>query len=164
MPIVIDDIADLGVDDDLGELLGLCDQLLTEQQMRRKIILEIIDPIIPTGDLFKFKQREPSEFFISPEVPKPWDRVDLAVAWQAAQQDAKASRLVMERDHSLEAALRVYRNTIRWLRFLSVRFPNEEQREIFGKELAEREAGLAALKAKARMRFRLEMVEQLENV
>jgi hypothetical protein len=76
MPIVIDDIADLGVDDDLTELLGLCDQLLTEEQMRRRIILETIDPIIPCGDLFTFKQREPSELFISPEVPKPYDRVD----------------------------------------------------------------------------------------
>src|SRR5262245_33577371 len=92
MPIVIDDIADLGVNDDLGELLGLCDQLLSEKQMRRRIILETIDPIIPCGDLFTFKQREPSELFISSEVPKPYDRVDLAVAWQVAQADAMACR------------------------------------------------------------------------
>jgi hypothetical protein len=164
MPIVVDDIADLDVDDDLSELLGLCDQLLTEEQMRRRIILETIDPIIPCGDLFTFKQREPSELFISPEVPKPFDRVDLAVAWQVAQADARACRLVLERDHSLAASLRVYRNTIAWLRFLSVRFPNEQQRAMFERALEERMLGLAALKAKARMRFRLEMMEELENV
>jgi hypothetical protein len=164
MPIVVDDIADLDVDDDLSELLGLCDQLLTEEQMRRRIILETIDPIIPCDDLFTFNQREPSELFISPEVPGPFDRVDLAVAWQVAQADARACRLVLERDHSLEATLRVYRNTIGWLRFLSVRFPNKEMRERFSRALEERMLGLSALKAKARMRFRLEMIEELENV
>jgi len=162
MPIVIDDIAELGVEDDLGELLGLCDQLLTEDQMRRRIILETIDPIIPTGGLFRFKECGPDG--ISREVPKPFDRTDLAVAWQIAQADAMACRLVLERDHSIEASLRVYRNTIAWLRFWSIRFPNEEAREEFERQLEERMFGLAALKARARMRFSLEMIEELENV
>jgi hypothetical protein len=162
MPIVVDDIADLGVEDDLSELLGLCDQLRTEAQMARELILKVIDPIIPTGDLFRFKEWRPNG--ISEDVPKPWDRVDLAVAWQVAQQDAKACRLLLERDGSIEATLRVYRNTMGWLRFLSVRFPNEAVREQFSMALAERMMGLAALKAKARMRFRLEMMEELETV
>ena len=162
MPIVVDDIADLGLEDDLSELLGFCDQLLSEEQMRRRIILETIDPIIPTGDLFRFKECGPDG--ISPEVPKPYDRVDLAVAWQVAQADAKACRLMLERDHSIEASLRVYKNIIAWLRFWTVRFPNEEAREEFERQLEERMIGLAALKAKARMRFRLEMMEELENV
>jgi hypothetical protein len=150
------------VDDDLGELIVLSDRLSTEEQMARELILRVIDPIIPTGDLFKFKEREADG--ISPNVPKPWDRVDLARAWQIAQQDAQACQLVLRRDHSLEASLRVYRNIIAWLRFLSIRFPNEEAREEFERQLEERMIGLAALKARARMRFRLEMIEELENV
>jgi hypothetical protein len=162
MPIVVNDIADLDVDDDLTELLGLCDQLWTEEEMKRNLILEVIDPIIPTGDLFKFGERGTDG--ISADVPGPWDRVDLARAWQVAQADAKACRLVLKRDGSLEAAFRVYRNTIGWLRFWSVRFPNEEWRAIFAEQLEGRVAGLAALKAKARMRFELEMMEELESV
>jgi hypothetical protein len=163
MPIVVDDIADLGVEDDLSELLGLCDQLWTREQMRRNLILQVIDPIIPTGDLFRFSERK-GDFFISPDVPGPFDRTDLAIAWQIAQDDAKACRLVLEHDYTLDGALRVYRNTIAWLRFWSVRFPNEQQRAVFAEQLAERMMALAALKARARLRFELEMVEQLENI
>jgi hypothetical protein len=163
MPIVVNDIADLGVEDDLRELLRLCDQLWTEEQMRRNIILQIIDPIIPTGNLFRFSERK-GDFFISPNVPGPFDRTDLAIAWQIAQADAKACRLVLEHDYTLDGALRVYRNTIGWLRFWSVRFPNEQRRALFAEQLTVREMDLAALKAKARMRFRLEMMEELESV
>jgi hypothetical protein len=162
--VMFDDSCELEVDDDLGELLVLSNRLRTEEQMVRELILRVIDPIIPTGDLFEFKQREPSDLFISSDVPRPWDRVDLARAWQVAQQDAQACQLVLERDHSIEASLRVYRNIIAWLRFLSVRFPNEEAREEFERQLEERMIGLSALKARARMRFRLEMIEELENV
>lgn len=162
MPIVVDDIADLGLDDDLSELLGLSDQLRTREQAMREIILETIDPIIPCGDLFQFNGI--GDDGISREVPKPYDRVDLARAWQIAQQDAKACQLVLRQDHSLEASLRVYRNTIAWLRFLSVRFPNEQQREEFERQLEERSIGLAALKAKARLRFKLAELEKLEDV
>jgi hypothetical protein len=162
MPIVVDDIADLGLEDDLSELLGLSDQLRTREQAMREIILETVDPIIPYGDLFRFNGI--GDDGISPEVPKPYDRVDLAVAWQVAQADAKACRLVLERDGSIEASLRVYRNTIAWLRFLSVRFPNEEAREEFERQLEERSIGLAALKAKARLRFKLEELEKRQNV
>jgi hypothetical protein len=70
----------------------------------------------------------------------------------------------MDRDHSIEASLRVYRNIIAWLRFWSVRFPNEEAREEFERQLEERMIGLAALKARARMRFKLEELEELESV
>jgi hypothetical protein len=162
MPIVVDDIADLELDDDLSELLGLSDQLRTREQAMREIILETIDPITPTGDLFRFDGI--GDDGISPNVPRPWDRVDLARAWQVAQADAQACRLVLERDHSLAASLRVYKNVIAWLRFLSIRFPNERQREEFERQLEERLIGLDALKAKARLRFRFEELEQLERI
>jgi hypothetical protein len=160
MPIVVDDIADLGLDDDLSELLGLSDQLRTREQAMREIILETVDPVIPCGDVFRFNGS--GDDGISPEVPKPYDRTDLAIAWRIAQQDAQACKLVLERDHSMEASLRVYRNIIAWLRFWSIRFPNEEAREEFERQLEERSIGLAALKAKARLRFKLEELEQLE--
>jgi hypothetical protein len=162
MPIVVDDIGDLGLEDDLSELLGLSDQLRSREEAMREIILETVDPIIPCGDLFRFNGI--GDDGISPEVPKPYDRTDLAVAWQIAQADAKACRLVLERDGTIEASLRVYRNIIGWLRFWSVRFPNEEARGEFERQLEERMWGLAALKCKARLRFRFEELEQLERI
>jgi hypothetical protein len=71
---------------------------------------------------------------------------------------------VLERDGTIEASLRVYRNIIGWLRFWSVRFPNEEARGEFERQLEERMWGLAALKCKARLRFRFEELEQLERI
>ena len=98
------------------------------------------------------------------EVPKPWAQVDLAEAWQVAQVDAEACRVLLEEDYSVEAALSVYRNTIGWLRFWSVRFPNGKWRERFEIELRVREEVLNRLQEKAKWRFEFEIVEVLNNV
>jgi hypothetical protein len=97
-------------------------------------------------------------------VPHPCAQVDLAEAWSEAQIDARACKDLLEEDCSLEASLRAYRNTIRWLRFWSLRFPNERWREGFERQLELRERGLRRLKDKAKFRFELEMMEALESV
>jgi hypothetical protein len=164
MPIIINQFEFDALDDDLKALLSVSDQLRTEEQMAREIILNAIDPIIALGDPFRFEEREPDDFYISIDVPGPCDQVDLAKALEVAQLDAKACQLTLEEDHSLEATLRVYCNTISWLRFLSVRFPNAEWRERFERELEARKEGLNRLREKAKWKFRLEVVEALSNV
>jgi hypothetical protein len=161
MPIIIDQFEFDALEDDLKALLGASDQLRTEEQMMREIILNAIDPIIALGEPFRFEEREPNEIG---EVPKPWAQVDLAEAWDVAQVDAEACRVLLEEDYSVEAALSVYRNTIGWLRFWSVRFPNGEWRERFDRELREREEVLNRLQEKAKWRFEFEIVEALNNV
>jgi hypothetical protein len=156
------DLDDL--DDDLRALLGLSDLLKTEAQMLREMVLDAIDPIVPLGERFKFEKREASPFYISLEVPEPSARVDLAVAWEVAQKDAKACQLVLESDPSVQGVVRVYRNTLGWLRFWSVRFPDAEVRETLTKEFEWRWFGLKALKAKARERFNLEIIRELDAV
>jgi hypothetical protein len=152
------------LDDDVKALLSVSDLLRTEEQIMREIILTAIDPIIPTGELFKFEDREPDDFYISSEVPKPFAKVDLAVAWEVAQLDARACKLTLQYDHSLEATLRVYRNTISWLKFLSVRFPDADLRRRLELELEARRIGLDGLRRKARATFNLDMMQALENV
>jgi hypothetical protein len=164
MPIIIDHFEFDALDDDLKALLRASDQLRTEEQMKREIILNAIDPIIALGDPFRFEEREPDDFYISIDVPEPWAQVDLAKAWEVARLDAEACRLVLEQDHSLEATLRVYRNTIGWLRFWSVRWPNTEWRERFEQELQARERGLDRLREKTKWKFEFEIMEALNNV
>jgi hypothetical protein len=164
MPIIINQFEFDALDDDLKALLSVSDQLRTEEQMARDIILGAIDPVIAFGPRFRFEEREPDDFYISIDVPGPCDQVDLAEAWEVAQLDARACQLTLEEDHSLEATLRVYCNTISWLRFLSVRFPNAEWRERFERELEARKEGLNRLREKAKWKFRLEVVEALSNV
>jgi hypothetical protein len=164
MPIIIDQFEFDALEDDLKALISVSDQLLTEEQMAREIILGAIDPIIALGDPFRFEEREPDDFYISIDVPEPWAQVDLARAWEVARLDAEACRLVLEHDHSLEATLRVYRNTIGWLRFWSNRWPNLEWRERFGRELREREKVLNRLQDRAKWRFEFEIMEALNNV
>jgi hypothetical protein len=158
MPIIIDQFEFDELDDDLKALLCGSDQLRTEEEMARQIILNAIDPVIALGPTFRFEDREPLD------VPHPCAQVDLAEAWEAAKIDAEACRDLLEEDHSIEAALRVYANTIRWLRFLSLRFPNAEWRERFDRELRLRERGLNRLRDKAKWKFELEMMEELANV
>jgi hypothetical protein len=164
MPIIIDQFEFDALDDDLKALLCGSDQLRTEEQMAREIILNAIDPIIALGAPFRFEEREPDDFYISIDVPAPWAQVDLAVAWEVAQQDAMACQLTLQHDHSLEATLRVYRNNLSWLRFWCVRFPNGEWRERFERELQVREEGLNNLRDKAKWRFEFEIMEALNNV
>jgi hypothetical protein len=128
--------------------------------MPREIILGAIDPLPMTslGPRFYFEDREPLE------VPHPCATVDLAKAWSEAQIYARACRDLLEEDCSAGAALEVYRNTIRWLRFWSLRHPSEMWREGFELQLAVRERGLRRLQDKAKFRFELEVVQALENV
>jgi hypothetical protein len=152
------------LDDDVKDLLVVSDLLRTEEQIVREMILEAIDPIIPTGPLFLFEPREPSEFYISIDVPSPSARVDLAQALEVARLDAVACRLTLEQDHSLEGTIRVYANTIAWLKFLSVRYPNADWRQRFEFELQVRGIGLDRLRRKARAKFEIEMLQALESV
>jgi hypothetical protein len=161
MPIIIDQFEFDALDDDLKALLCVSDQLRTEEQMAREIILNAIDPIIALGEPFRFEEREPNKIG---EVPKPWAQVDLAEAWEVAQVDAEACRVLLEEGHSIETTLSVYRNTIGWLRFWSVRCPNREWRERFERELRLREKVLNRLRDRAKWRFRFEIVEALNNV
>jgi hypothetical protein len=164
MPIIIDQFEFDELDDDLKALIAVSDQLRTEEQMVREIILNAIDAIIALGPRFRFEEREPSDFYISIDVAGPCAQVDLALAWEVAQLDARACQLTLEHDDGRDATLRVYRNTIAWLRFLSVRFPDAEWRQRFELELEARRSGLEELKSKARVRFNLEMIQELENV
>jgi hypothetical protein len=152
------------LDEDVKALLGVSDLLRTEEEIMREIILGAIDPIVASGPPFRFEPREPNQFYISIDVPHPFAQVDLAQAWQVAQQDARACQLTLEYDHSLEATLNVYRNNISWLRFFSVRFPNAEWRERFEMELQARVEGLNRLREKAKWKFDLPMLEALSNV
>jgi hypothetical protein len=143
------------LDDDLKALLTVSDLLVWKNDMAREIILDAIDPLIAAGPRFSFEDREPFA------VPHPCSQVDLAEAWTEAQIDAVACRDLLDEDCSREAALRVYRNTIGWLRFWSLRFPNEKWREQFERQLEVREKGLRKLRNKAMLKFELEIVEAL---
>jgi hypothetical protein len=142
--------------EDLKALLSVSGRLLSEEQMAREIILGAIDPIIASGPRFSFEDRDPFD------VPHPCAQVDLAKAWSEAQADAEACRDLLETDDGLQATLIVYRNTIQWLEFWSLRFPNPERREQFERQLRVRKAGLNGLKEKAKWRF--EIVEALNNI
>jgi hypothetical protein len=152
------------LDDDVEELLRVSGKLRTEEQLMRKALLDAIDPVMPLGPEFEFEARPDEEGWISLEVPDSGSRVDLAIAWRVAQLDARACRLVLERDHSPEATLRVYRNTVDWLRFWSWRHPNDQWREQFERQLSERRAGLQELKERAKYQFRPDIVEELEAI
>jgi hypothetical protein len=147
------------LDDGVKALLVVSD--VWEQPMARDIILSAIDPIPMTalGPSFSFEDREPIG-----DVPHPCAQVDLARAWEAARVDAEACQDLLEEDGSLEATVAVYRNTISWLRFWSLRFPNEMWREGFERQLEVREKGLNRLKGKAKLKFDIEMMQALENV
>jgi hypothetical protein len=151
-----DDLAD-----DLKALIGISDlsqMLRSEEEMAREIILDALDPITASGPRFCFDDREPLD------VPHPCAQVDLARAWTEAQADVVACRDLMEADSGVEVALRVYRNTIRWLAFWTLRFPDREWREAFERQLRVREAVLERLKTRAGWRFEIEMLEELKNV
>jgi hypothetical protein len=105
------------LDDDVKALLSVSDLLRTEEQLMREMILDAIDPIIASGPPFRFEPREPDQFYISIDVPHPCAKVDLAEALEVYMADAEACRVTLEHDHSLEGTLRVYLNTIAWLRF-----------------------------------------------
>jgi hypothetical protein len=154
------------IDGDLLEFLLVSGKLKTDEgETMRESILREIDPMIATGPQFSFERRpEGDEMWISLEVPDIGDRVDLAEAWGVAQLDAKACSLVLDRDRSFTASLRVFENTIRWLRFWARRFPSEHQREKFERQLSERQAGLEWLKEEAGYRFQFHRLEELKAI
>jgi hypothetical protein len=137
-------------------------------EMARGIILREMDPIQADGAVFEFVEAAPGSMpdfcWISPAVPEPNARVDLLEAWDVAQRDARACRATLECDGSMEALIRVYANSIKWMRFWSTRFPNAEWRARFAQELEAREEGLAELRFKAFSKGNLEMIEKLTNV
>jgi hypothetical protein len=153
------------IDDDVLELLMISGKVKTEAEMMRKAMLDAIDPVNARGPEFEFETRpDGDEMWISLEVPESGATVDLAVAWTVAQLDARACALVLERDGSVEATLRVYRNTLGWLRFWAWRHPNNKYRAMFEAQLEERKAGLAELKRRAGMRFQFEILDELKTM
>ena len=152
-------------DDEAESLLELlCGNLRTEEEMARKLILDAIDPVIALGDEFTFEEREPGDFYISLEVPDIGAQVDLIIAWQVAQLDAKACALTLEHDHSLEATLRVFSNSLAWLRFWSRRCPSDMGRKKFERSCEELGGRLAGLRDKAVRTANYAMMEELANV
>jgi len=133
-------------------------------EMARGIILREMDPIEADGEPFVFPTGSRCDSWISPEVPEFNAKVDLLEAWAVAERDASACRQVLEHNHSMGATIRVYVNSIKWMRFWSVRFPDAEWRARFAQELEAREAGLAELRSKAFRKGDLEMIEELANV
>jgi hypothetical protein len=152
------------LDEDVMELLLVSGKLKTPEQIIRQFVLDAIDPIDATGPTFIWEVRPDNPMYISLEVPDRYAKVDLARAVKISKLDASACALVLERDHSTEATLRVYRNTLDWLRFLSVRHPNELCREEFSQQLEIRKAGLAELKTKASLRFRFDVLDELKTM
>jgi len=136
----------------------------------RATILVELDPIpfSAQGEPFVFPRPEPGSLpdfcWISPEVPGPYAKVDLHEALRVAERDASASQTTLEWDNSTEAILRVYGNTIAWLRFWSIRAPQEERLAGFVRELKTREKGLAKLRSKIFRKGDLKMMEELTNV
>jgi hypothetical protein len=147
------------LDEDVKALIGVSDLLRTEEQMAREIVLGAIDPItVPAGPRFSFDDREPLD------VPHPCAEVDLARAWTEAQADVVACRDLMDEDGGVGAALKVFANTVQWLAFWSLRFPNAGWREQFERQLRVREASLNRLRERAKWRFEIEIVEALNNI
>ena len=155
---------DCELDPDLIELLELSGKLRTREELMRQIVLDAVDPVIAVGSEFIFEQREDRDDYISLEIPDRNAQVDLAIAWTVAQLDARACALVLETDHSLAATIRVYRNTLDWLAFWSVRHPNDNWRAEFRAQLSVRRAVLQKLKDRAGFRFEFEMLEELKAI
>lgn len=143
------------LDQDVKSLLSL---LPSKEQMARETILNAIDPIVPSGPRFSFEDRDPFG------VPHPCAQVDLANAWSEARRDVEACRDLLDENNSVRATLIVYSNTIRWLEFWSLRFPNGEWREQFQRQLRVREAGLNRLKEKAKWKFEIKIMNALNNI
>jgi hypothetical protein len=153
------------LDPDLEELLLVSGRVMTEEQMKRKIILRALDPMIPSGLPFEFEDRpEDDPTYLSLEVPEIGADVDLAVAWQYAQQDAAAGALILEQDNSLAATIRVYKSCLDWLAFWSHRHPNAVARDQFGRQLEQRRENLRQLKHKAKYELKFGMTEALAEL
>jgi hypothetical protein len=164
--IVIESESRLVFDGDLIELLRSMVQTVPigewEGSWIQRFYLDCGSP--PLGDRFEFGERPNDDFYISPEVPDAYAQVDLARAFEVAQLDARACRLVLDGDPAIEDVLRAYVNTVRWLRFWSERCPDPGERVKLGKALEDREAKLERFRARARLRLDFECMEAFENV
>jgi hypothetical protein len=152
------------LDEDVEALLLVSGRLRTPEQVIREFVLDAIDPIEATGPTFVWEIRPDNPMYISLEVPDPFAKCDIAEAYAIAKLDAESCSRVLERDHSVEATLRVYRNTIEWLRFLSVRHPNELCRLEFAEQLQDRRARLEELKLEASLRYRFDVLDELKTM
>jgi hypothetical protein len=134
--------------------------------MARAFILADLDPIRATGERFVFPKGsgEPDFCWFSPEVPEPYANVDLLEARDVTERDAKACELTLKVDNSIEATLKVYKNSMAWMRFWSVRSHTPEGRAAFAQSLDRMEEGLGELRLKAFRKGDLEMVEGLADV
>jgi hypothetical protein len=162
MRVIEIDLDDLDLD--VIEFLEMSGKLRTREQLMRKFVLDVVDPVIALGDPFIFEQREDRDDYISPEVPGSDAQVDLAVAGRVAELDARACSIVLERDNSFDATFLVYKNTLGWVVFWSHRHPNERWRKRFAEQLEERKEGLEELKTKATYQFRLGLLEELRSI
>jgi hypothetical protein len=152
------------LDPDVVEFLVMSGKLRSREELMRKFVLDAIDPIIALGDEFIFQQREDRDDYISLEVPDSTAQCDLAVAWKVAVLDARACSIVLDRDDSFDATLRVYKNSLGWMTFWSCRHPNEAWRKRFAAQLEERKEGLEELKTKATYQFRLGLLAELKTI
>jgi hypothetical protein len=132
------------------EIKSLCGSTVREIcMMARAFILVEMDPIHATGEPFVFPRgapgSQPDFCWISPEVPGPYANVDLLEALSVTERDAQACDLTLKVDNSIEATLRVYKNSIAWMRFWAVRSPSAECRETSARNLERMEEGLSEL-------------------
>jgi hypothetical protein len=152
------------LDEDVVELLLVSGKLRTREQLMRKAISDALDPIIALGNEFEFEQRPDDELYISLEVPDRNSVVDLALAWRIALLDARACALVLDRDHSLAATIRVYKNVVDWLAFWAVRHPNDRWRAEFGANLAVRRLVVQQFQRRAAVRSKFAMLGELSAI
>jgi hypothetical protein len=151
------------LDDDLAEFIIMISK--PKEAAMREIIVRSIDPLQNVGLCFEFEPRPDDEFYLSLEVPPPDADVDIIICWKIAQLDALAASRILDRPYSsIEDIVVVYRNLISWLAFWEQRFPSKAWRERFSLQLADRRAGLAALKHKAKYQIRPDIVEELEAI
>jgi hypothetical protein len=133
----------------------------------RAIILADLYPIKAEGPVFIWPKGDGegcSFCWISPLVPAPDANCDVIEALNRWKRDCDACKHVLENDDSIEATVKVLRNTICWLKFWQVRARTAELRGWYAKLLEERLAGLAQLREKAFARGKDKILEALNDV
>jgi hypothetical protein len=88
-----------------------------------------LDPIRAEGPEFVWpRSNEPDLWWISPLVPASTANVCVIEALNRWMNDTKNCQWLLEHDDTVEATVRVFRNTISWLKFWSVRARSVELR------------------------------------
>jgi hypothetical protein len=124
----------------------LGETIVTVVKMVRLLVTNEIDPL-------PIHQREGTfEFDWNSGPPDPMSDCDLVVAWSYAQAAAKHNQQLLQAPDrlSLRTVLGIFRNTIAWAKFWSIRHPHDGWREKFAEEVAAAEADVRALIATAR--------------